>query len=374
MIPAELFCDELAKRGFTVASGVPCSFFGGPIALLSQTPGSYVPAANEGAALATAAGVALAGGRAYVMLQNSGLGNLVNPLTSLVMTYRIPVLTFVSLRGWPDPADDEPQHEIMGTITQPVMELLDLPHWRLGADDGADRFAEILGAAESALDEGKAPFVLVEKGAVGKISSSVEPVDEDRLDSAEVVRLISKLADGDPVVATTGYTGRELFGIDDRPRNFYMQGSMGHASSIALGVAMVQPDRTVVALDGDGAVLMHMGTLSAIGDQSPANLVHVVLDNGIHESTGGQRTTSTGTRIEEVAAAAGYREVFRCHSLDDVRALFEQARSTPGPHLMLIPTKRRTGAIPPRATNTHSPETIRDRFTAALRAGELNSK
>ncbi|GAB3288630.1 phosphonopyruvate decarboxylase [Parasphingorhabdus pacifica] len=370
MIPAELFCDELAKRGFNVASGVPCSFFGGPIALLSRTPGSYIPAANEGAALAAAAGVALAGGRAYAMLQNSGLGNLVNPLTSLVMTYRIPVLTFVSLRGWPDPADDEPQHEVMGAITQPLLELLGLPHWRCGADDGPGRFAEILGAAEAALDEGQAPFVLVEKGAVGKVGSSAEVVDERRLDSAEVVRLISKLADGDPVVATTGYTGRELFGVDDRPRNFYMQGSMGHASSVALGVALTQPDHTVVALDGDGAVLMHMGTLSAIGDQSPANLVHVVLDNGVHESTGGQRTTSVGTRIEEVAAAAGYRTVFRCHSLDEIRTRFDQARSAPGPHLMLVPTKRRTGTIPPRATDTHAPENIRDRFSAALKTGE----
>ncbi|QUH06001.1 phosphonopyruvate decarboxylase [Saccharopolyspora erythraea] len=367
MIAAELFCDELAQRGFTVASGVPCSFFGGPIALLSRTPGSYVPAANEGAALATAAGVALAGGRAYVMLQNSGLGNLVNPLTSLVMTYQVPVLTFVSLRGWPDPADDEPQHEVMGGLTHPLLDLLGLPHWRLGADDGPERFAEILGAAEATLEKGQAPFVLVEKGAVGKAAGPVPAEDEGRLDSAEVVRLVSKLADGDPVVATTGYTGRELFGIDDQPRNFYMQGSMGHASSIALGVAMAEPERTVVVLDGDGAVLMHMGTLSSISDQAPANLVHVVLDNGIHESTGGQRTTSTATRIEEVAVAAGYRTAHRCHSLDEVRTRFEEARRAPGPHLVLIPTKRRTGAVPPRATNTHTPEAIRDRFSAALR-------
>lgn len=374
MIPAELFCDELAKRGFTAASGVPCSFFGGPIALLSRTPGSYVPAANEGGALATAAGVALAGGRAYVMLQNSGLGNLINPLTSLVMTYRIPVLTFVSLRGWPDPAGDEPQHEIMGGITQPFLDLLGLPHWRLGADDGPEHFVEILAAAEAALDDGQAPFVLVEKGAVGKIEAPAEAADEDRLESAEVVRLVSKLADGDPVVATTGYTGRELFGLDDRPRNFYMQGSMGHASSIALGVAMTEPKRTVVVLDGDGAVLMHMGTLSAIGDQAPANLVHIVLDNGIHESTGGQRTTSAVTQLDEVAAAAGYRTVFRCRSLEEVQVRYEAARSAPGPHLVLVPTKRRGGTVPPRATNTHTPEAIRDRFTAALRTPEPPSQ
>lgn len=368
MIPAELFCDELANRGFSMASGVPCSFFGGPIALLSRTPGSYIPAANEGAALATAAGIALAGGRAYVMLQNSGLGNLINPLTSLVMTYRIPVLTFVSLRGWPDPAEDEPQHEIMGAVTQSMLDLFDLPYWHLGADDDPDRFAEILSAAESELDSGHAPFVLVGKGAVGKAHLSAESDDEQRLESAAVVRLVSELTDDEPVVATTGYAGRELFGIDDRPRNFYMQGSMGHASSIALGVAAAKPERSVVVLDGDGAVLMHMGTLSAIGDQAPPNFVHIVLDNGVHDSTGGQRTTSIATHIGEVARAAGYRTVSRCSTLDEVRASYEAARNTPGPHLLSIPTKPRRGDIPPRATNTYFPEDIRERFSAALAA------
>ncbi|WP_019815650.1 phosphonopyruvate decarboxylase [Saccharomonospora saliphila] len=366
MISAELFCDELEERGFTVASGVPCSFFGGPIALLSRTPGKYVPAANEGAALATAAGVALSGGRGYVMLQNSGLGNLVNPLTSLVMTYHIPVLTFVSLRGWPNPEDDEPQHEVMGRVTEPMLDMLGLPHWILRADADADHFTGILRDAEAALAAGQAPFVLVEKGAVGKAHTVVDETEQLRLDSADVVRLVSDLAAGDPIIATTGYTGRELFGIDDRPRNFYMQGSMGHAAALALGVALGRPSQTVVALDGDGAVLMHMGTLSAIGDHGPENLVHIVLDNGIHESTGGQRTTSSGTRIEEVALATGYRTAFRCDSMGRLRSRFDAARNSPGPHLLLVPTARRNGSIPPRATDTHSPQAINERFTTAL--------
>ncbi|UGY91628.1 phosphonopyruvate decarboxylase [Streptomyces gobiensis] len=365
MIAAEDFCSELEGRGFHFASGVPCSFFGGPIAHLSRTPGRYVPAANEGGALATAAGAALAGRRSYVMLQNSGLGNLVNPLTSLVMTYRIPVLTFVSLRGWPDPAQDEPQHEVMGTKTIPLLEMFGLPHWLLRADSDAKHFAEILTAAEEAVAAGEAPFVLVEKGAVGKCPATAEERD-DRLDSHEVVQLLTELADEAPIVATTGYTGRELFGVSDRPANFYMQGSMGHASSIALGVALADPDRTVVILDGDGAALMHMGTLSVIADQAPANLVHVVLDNGIHESTGGQSTTSGRTRLEEVAAAAGYRSAVRCQTLDEVREQFTAARQSPGPHLRLIPTRARSGPMPPRATATHSPEAMRDRFSAAL--------
>jgi phosphonopyruvate decarboxylase len=367
MIEAEVFCAELERRGFAKACGVPCSFFGGPIAYLSRTPGRYVPAANEGNALAIAVGAALAGERRYVMLQNSGLGNLVNPLTSLVMTYRIPVLTFVSLRGWPDPAQDEPQHEVMGTITKPLLEMLSLPHRILRADAGPEEFAEILDAAETAVSKGQAPFVLVEKGAVGKCEGPEAP-KEKRLNSADVVRLVSELAGDAPVIATTGYTGRELFGLDDQGRNFYMQGSMGHASSIALGVAMSAPGTPVVVLDGDGAALMHLGALSVIGDQSPANLVHVVLDNGIHESTGGQATTSAGTALEGVAIAAGYASAARCRTTDEVRERFVRAMNTDGPHLLVVPTRPRSGPMPPRATATHSPETIRDRFVHAVQA------
>ncbi|MEU3260722.1 phosphonopyruvate decarboxylase [Streptomyces albidoflavus] len=368
MIEADIFCSELEQRGFAKASGVPCSFFGGPIAHLSRTPGRYTPAANEGNAVAVAAGAALAGERCYVMLQNSGLGNLVNPLTSLVMTYRIPVLTFVSLRGWPDPAQDEPQHEVMGGITQPFLEMLGLPHWILRAEASHEEFNGILDEAEAAVSKGQAPFVLVEKGAVGKCPPVEDSVDEARQHSGEVVSLVSELAGEAPVIATTGFTGRELFGIDDRPRNFYMQGSMGHASSIALGVALARPRTPVFVLDGDGAALMHLGALSAIGDQAPGNLVHIVLDNGIHESTGGQSTTSGGTSIEEVARAAGYATAERCRSLEQIREQVTRALHSPGPHLILVPTRARNGPMPPRATATHSPENMRDRFARAVQA------
>ncbi|WP_440106764.1 phosphonopyruvate decarboxylase [Streptosporangium sp. H16] len=373
MISAELFCDALEQRGFSVASGVPCSFFGGPIALLSQRPGRYVPAANEGGALAVAAGVALAGGRSYVMLQNSGLGNLINPLTSLVMTYRIPLLSFVSLRGWPDPTQDEPQHAVMGPTTRPYLELLDLPNWTLRSGDDPKRFQEILDAALRAFQTGQAPFVLVEKGAVAK-ATAAEPVCRQpngpthRLDSTEVVQVIAKLVGDTPIIATTGYTGRELFGVEDRPANFYMQGSMGHASSVALGVALARPERKVVVLDGDGAALMHLGALSTIGFQSPPNLVHIVLDNGVHESTGGQPTTSATTRLEGVALASGYRSCRRYHTLAEVGEGVATALASPGPHMCVIPTRPRSGPIPPRATNAHPPESMRARFTAAVGA------
>lgn len=365
MISAEVFCSELAERGFSTASGVPCSHFGGPIALLSRSGEGYVPAPNEGAALAVAAGAALAGRRAYVMLQNSGLGNLVNPLTSLVMTYQLPVLTFVSLRGWPDPATDEPQHEVMGPASRPLLEALGVPHYTLRKDDGVERFQELLDAADKDLSDRRAPFVLVERGAIGKADAG--SADEaGGLPSADVMRRIADLAPDAALVATTGYTGRELFAVADRPGNFYMQGSMGHAASLALGVALSRPQRTVVVLDGDGAALMHLGAMSTIGQQAPENLVHVILDNGVHESTGGQRTTSDTTSFAQVAAACGYRTAVGCPTLGDVEAALRDALATPGPHLLAVRTLPRTGAVPPRATSALSAEGIRDRFSRSL--------
>ncbi|TQM79391.1 phosphonopyruvate decarboxylase [Saccharothrix saharensis] len=367
MITAEKFCDALDARGFTAASGVPCSFFGGPIALLGQTPGRYVAAANEGAALATAAGVALAGGRAYVMIQNSGLGNLVNPLTSLVMVYRIPVLTFVSLRGFPDPDDDEPQHAIMGPATAPLLDALGAPHQTLHAGDGPAEFDRLLDHALASMNQGQSPFVLVEKGSVGKVTART-PVNPDRIDSADAIRAVVALAGDSPIVATTGYTGRELFGVDDRPANFYMQGSMGHASSIALGITTTDPDQEVIVLDGDGAALMHLGTLSVIGHRRPARLIHVVLDNGIHESTGGQPTTASTTELDGVALACGYTSASRCDGVQALEQRIAAARQTPGPHLLVVPTRPRTGPMAPRATSAHTSTGIRDRFSAALAA------
>lgn len=365
MISAESFCAELDERGFTFASGVPCSYFGGPIALLSATPGRYVAAANEGGALAVAAGACLAGRRAYVMLQNSGFGNVVNPLTSLVMTYRIPVLAFVSLRGWPDGTGDEPQHEVMGRVTQPMVEMLGLPHWILRADDDEAGFRRILDAAADAVEHGHAPIVLVQKGAVGTVDRA--PADASgRVAPGEALRVITEVCEDNPIVATTGYTSRELFATADRPANFYMQGSMGHASALALGLALARPDRSVVVLDGDGAALMHLGTMSVVGHEAPRNLVHVVLDNGMHESTGGQLSTSATTAFEEVALATGYRTATRCTSPNEIAAVVSKGLVSPGPHLCVVPTAPRTGPVPPRATNALSAVRIRERFTRAL--------
>jgi phosphonopyruvate decarboxylase len=365
MISAPDFCVLLAERGFTLASGVPCSHFGGPIAHLSTQPGRYVPAPNEGSALAVAAGATLGGQRAYVMLQNSGLGNLINPLTSLVMTYQLPILTFTSLRGWPDPATDEPQHAVMGPATPALLDSIGTPHYTLYAKDTVDEFSAILQQVDKDLAEQRAPFVLVERGAIGKAAAANSPHTEG-IEAAEAIRIVTAAAPEAALVATTGYTGRDTFAVADAPGNFYMQGSMGHASSLGLGVALTHPERPVVVLDGDGALLMHLGALSMIGSEAPTNLIHVVLDNRVHESTGGQATTSATTSFPDTALAAGYASAVTCDDEDALQRAMQRARAYSGPHLISVQTLPRTGTIPPRATNALSTLGIRDRFRTSL--------
>ncbi|MEC3916073.1 phosphonopyruvate decarboxylase [Nocardia sp. CDC160] len=373
MISAAEFCAELDRRGFTVASGVPCSYFGGPIALLGGRPGRYLPAPNEGAALAIAAGAALAGGRPYLMLQNSGLGNLINPLTSLTMTYRIPVLAFVSLRGWPDPAHDEPQHEVMGTATHALLDTLRIHHGTMRSDADPTEFRALLDAAHTELAAGRPAFILVEKGAVGSVP--VPPaLGREALNSAEVMRLAARAAgETGLIVASTGYTARELFAVADRPGNFYMQGSMGHALAIGLGLAHTDPGRPIIVIDGDGSALMHLGTFSVVGHHAPANLIHLVLDNGMHESTGGQPSTSGTTDFAAVATAVGYRTAVNCHTAGDLELFLRMAPSSPGPHLAAIPTGRRAGQAPPRATSSAAPHILAARFANTAQRKGLES-
>ena len=171
---------------------------------------------------------------------------------------------------------------------------------------------------------------------------------------------------GDALVfGTTGYISRELYGLADRPANFYMQGSMGHALALGLGAALARPQRRVVVLDGDGAVLMHMGTTATVGGMRPANLVHVVLDNGTYESTGGQLTTSSTVDWSALGAAAGYRSTAVCADAASVRQALDAAQAAPGPHLVAVRIAPAPGVTPPRVTGSLTPAGLRARFTAA---------
>jgi len=349
MIEAKAFCETAKQAGFTIYTGVPCSYVKPFINYVIDAPDlTYVGAANEGDAVAIATGAELGGmpgKRAIVMMQNSGLGNAVSPLTSLNAIFKIPVLLIVTLRGEPGGPHDEPQHELMGAITTKMLELMNVA-WEYFPQEEKD-VAAALERALRHMKKTELPFCFVMKkdsvsaheltsrptprpvsssnplGGPQSFSSiadaSAPPMQ--RPTREEALRAVQRgVSSGDFVVATTGFTGRELYACDDRPNQLYMVGSMGCAAPLGLGVALARPDKRIVVLDGDGALLMRMGALATLGYERPDNLVHVLLDNEQHDSTGGQSTVSHSIDLAGVARACGYPRVEKIISAEDLEA------------------------------------------------------
>lgn len=327
MIEARSFCETAKLAGFSLYTGVPCSYVKPFINYVIDAPDlTYVGATNEGDAVAIAAGAELGGKRAIVMMQNSGLGNAVSPITSLNAIFQIPVLLIVTLRGEPGGPHDEPQHELMGQITTKMLELMNVA-WDWFPREESE-VASTLEKAISHMTKTGLPFCLVmKKDSVAPHKLTTKPVARptvsapvqapvadlpkaDRPSRQEALRAVQATAQPeDVVIATTGFTGRELYACEDRHNQLYVVGSMGCASSIGLGLAWAQPKRRVIVLDGDGAMLMRMGALATVGYERPGNLVHVLLDNEAHESTGGQSTVTHSMDLPGVARAAGYPSV-----------------------------------------------------------------
>ena len=347
-IAADDFLSPARARGFDFYSGVPCSFLTSMInRVISDRSLDYIGAASEGEAVAIAAGAWLAGRRTVVMCQNSGLGNTVNPLTSLNFPFRIPTLVIVTWRGQPG-LHDEPQHELMGQITAGILDTMRIPHRPFPT--AKEDIAGALDAAEAEMKKSSLPFSYI----MAKDSVAAEKLDEPRLPprpkgmredfvtgktpparSDVLKRLLAVVPQDAAVIATTGYCGRELFTLDDRKQHLYQVGSMGCASGMGLGVAL-NAKRKVVVLDGDGAALMKMGTLATIGARAPENLIHIVLDNGVHESTGGQATVSPSVDFAGVALACGYASGSRVDSIDGFESAFKKALGAKGPHIVHV--------------------------------------
>ena len=294
---------------------MPCSYLTPFINYVLQDSSlHYVSVANEGDAVALIAGVTLGGEergrRGITMMQNSGLGNAVSPLTSLTWTFRLPQLLIVTWRGQPGVAD-EPQHALMGPITPAMLDTMDIP-WELFPTE-PKRSARRSIAPIAHMDATGGPYALVmQKGSVAPYALRQERTSViaerppcgcsrcarrgSRCEALAAGSLAaSNRAYAEPstvVLASTGFCGRELYAIDDRPNQLYMVGSMGCVAPLALGLALARPDLRVVALDGDGAALMRMGAFATVGAYGPSNLQHVLLDNGVHDSTGGQATVS----------------------------------------------------------------------------------
>jgi phosphonopyruvate decarboxylase len=345
MIRAGDFIEPARALGFNTWAGVPCSFLTPFInAVIDNDATRYISAANEGDAVAAATGAALAGQRTVALMQNSGLGNAVSPLSSLNWVFRIPILLIITLRGEPG-LEDEPQHELMGQVTGQILDTLQIP-WAWFPRT-ADEVEGALTVAQWNMDRTGLPYAFVmKKGSVEKtdLESSWQPstrprafepgpTSEPELTRRQVLGevIAATPEDESVVIGTTGFTGRELFAIEDRPNQFYMVGSMGCASSLGLGLSLALPDRRVLVADGDGAALMRMGNIATAGAYGAANFSHLLLDNGVHESTGGQSTVSAGISFAGIARACGYREAA---SGTDRNALNRFLDSAKGPSML----------------------------------------
>lgn len=346
MIQADDFLERVRRRGFDFWTGVPCSFL---TALINRTISSpdvtYVGATSEGEAVGIAAGAWLAGRRPIVMCQNSGLGNAVNPLTSLNFPFKIPMLLIVTWRGQPG-IKDEPQHELMGRVTGDLLDAIEIPHALFPAS--VDEIDAALDRAEASMNERSLPYALImQKDSVADESLEAKAVvagaGGPRADLRthaslatryEALKLVQENApEKSIIVATTGKSGRELFTLGDRPQQIYLVGSMGCASAVGLGLAL-NISHPVIVLDGDGAALMKMGNVATIGAFAPKNLVHVVLDNGVHDSTGGQSTVSPGVDFAGIAQNCGYARSCVADSLQGFATSFAESLATPGPHML----------------------------------------
>ena len=375
MIHAREFVEAARSSGFSWYAGVPCSFLTPFINYVIGDPDlTYVSSANEGDAVAAAAGAWIGGQRSIAMMQNSGLGNAVSPLTSLTHTFRIPVLVICTHRGAPG-VNDEPQHELMGAITERLFDTMAIPAATFPCE--AHAIPATLQRVDVHMTRERRPFALVmEKGTCEPHpldhtadprtadASMIEDHGHARSPSERPTReaalraLIDATTDDHTVIiATTGYSGRELYAIADRPSHLYMVGSMGCGSSLGLGLALARPDLRVVVVDGDGAALMRMGNLATVGAYAPPNFVHVLLDNEAHDSTGAQATVSACTDFAAIASACGYRRVTRTDACADLASFLDKKDGARFMHM-----KIRTGALDPLPRPAMKPPEVLDRL------------
>ncbi len=348
MIRSQEFHEWLVAHGVDFYAGVPDSLLKPVCFYLADHVGDkHVVAANEGGAVALACGYHLATGKVpLVYMQNSGQGNAVNPLLSLAdrEVYSIPMLLLIGWRGEPG-KKDEPQHVKQGKVTVGLLEEMDIP-WRVlePEPDAAQRSVDELMAI--AVAENRPVVLLVRKGTFeayqpkDQLSSNFEMTREEAIEA-----VAAQLGERDAIVSTTGHISRELY--EYRARNshghqqeFLTVGAMGHASQIAMGIALAKPDRQVFCLDGDGAMLMHMGGTAIVGAASVANFKHVILNNGVHDSVGGMATVGLRVSFTQIAKACGYTEAWRVERSADVPGRIAELRAATGPAMLEIMVKK----------------------------------
>lgn len=322
MISSSTFLNACKKEGITFYTGTPCSYLKPFINSVIDDPEcNFLMSVNEGEAVGLATGAWLGGKNSLVMFQNSGLGNALNPITSLSYTSQVPFLGIVTLRGEPGGPSDEPQHKLMGEITTDLLDLMKVKWSYFPTEE--DQVESAMAKAMEVIRTDRLPYFFVMKKdsvAAAKLQSKPEAkkmsthseatfsneATPNQIRTDALGTITETLGSETVYIATTGKTGRELFELGDRENNFYMVGSMGLAPSIGLGLALTKPELRVCVIDGDGALLMRMGGMATSGASKASNFVHALLNNNVHDSTGGQSSESTHVDFALIAKACGY--------------------------------------------------------------------
>lgn len=348
MIRPEFFIEALREKGIDCFAGVPDSLLKNICAYITDhfDAAHNIIAANEGAAVGLAAGHYLATGHpACVYMQNSGEGNIINPLASLTdqEVYNIPVLLLIGWRGRPG-VHDEPQHVKQGKVTTGLLNVMGVNYEVLSKEE--DKAAKQIEKAAKALDNKEVFALVIEKDTFEDYKLQNVEVNDLTMSREEAIQTVAAaLGEKDCIVSTTGMISRELFEYraamnQGHERDFLTVGSMGHASQIALGIALAQPDRRVWCFDGDGAAIMHMGSMAIVANKAPKNYVHVVFNNGAHDSVGGQPTVGLKIDLPAVAKAVGYKATYSVDSKAELENVLAKVNSFESPALLEIKVKK----------------------------------
>ena len=348
MISPAFFIEKLRENGVDFFAGVPDSLLKNMCAYITDhfDTAHNIITANEGAAIGLAAGHYLATGQpACVYMQNSGEGNIINPLASLTdqEVYNIPVLLLIGWRGRPG-VHDEPQHVKQGKITTGLLNVMGVNYEVLAKDE--DKAEKQITKAIKALQNKDAFALVIEKDTFDDYKLQNVEVNDLTMSREEAIQTVAAtLGDRDCIVSTTGMISRELFEYraamnQSHERDFLTVGSMGHASQIALGIALAQPERRVWCFDGDGAAIMHMGSMAIVANKAPKNYVHVVFNNGAHDSVGGQPTVGLKIDLPAVAKAVGYKATYSVDSKAELESVLAKVNSFESPALLEIKVKK----------------------------------
>lgn len=364
MVAPEKFVETLKENKLGPFIGVPCSILAPLIRYVLTNPKEmeYLNPANEAHALGLAAGFYLGTGKIpLVFLQNSGLGNIINPLTSLSQVYKVPVFLLITWRGFGGPGADAPEHDIVGRDLEDYLEVFHIPYDVLSEDAYSSQIAKLRNIA---VDENLPVAAVVKKGFFDTSESSIESNKGNGFQRYEAIKIIKESLDKFIFLSTTGFISRESFTIRDSP-DFYMMGSMGLISAIGCGIALAQKEKRVAILDGDGAILMHLGLLPFIGSCKPKNLFHFILDNQVYASTQYQPTVSPTTEFDKIALSSGYRQAYKVSSSEELRSLLASIKNSSGPLLVWVKVapenKERIGRV------SVSPKEIKNRFTEGVK-------